>query len=44
MTSETPDGILNVDFAGLAAGDADFGKIFSDAGGYVDFQDPKTVQ
>lgn len=44
MTSETLDGILQVDFAGLAAGDPDFGKIFIDAGGYVDFQDPKTVQ
>lgn len=44
MTSETPDGFLQVDFAGLAAGDAEFGKIFNSRDGYVDFQDSKTVQ
>ena len=35
---------LVVDFAGLAAGDDDFGKIFSANDGYVDFQDAETVQ
>lgn len=41
---ERPDGTLHVDFAALAASDPDFGKIFSARDGYVDFQDPKTVQ
>lgn len=44
MTAESPDGTLLVDFAGLAAGDADFGKIFTARNGYIDFQDPATVQ
>jgi len=44
MTSESPDGTLLVDFAGLAAGDPDFDKIFSAGGGYINFQYPKTVQ
>lgn len=44
MTSESPDGKLLVDFTDLAASDPDFGKIFSVQNGYVDFQDPATVQ
>jgi 23S rRNA (adenine1618-N6)-methyltransferase len=42
MTS--PPKALNIDFAALAIADADFAKIYAAGDGYIDFQDPETVQ